>query len=228
KPRFEAQRRSLIAEHEPREAQHDARQQEEHHGGHIPGRPLTHLGLDAQTLGPPQRVHLLEQVELRALPLQLLHALAQQHPVLPLPLQQPLQHALRVGLVADGPHDGHGAEEGAQAGDPRPAARGRGGRGGRRVEEEEDEGVEDEEGAVEGGDLAADGVDTGLPEGDAAGDELLLLDPLLEQELVGDALGDLVERVPVLVAATANDTAGHLLEFFEVLERGWRGNRKEE
>ena len=132
--------------------------------------------------------------------------------------------ALRVGLIADCPGDRDRAEERAEEGDPGAAAGG-GASGG---EEDEDEGgVEGEEGAVEGGDLAADGVDSGLLEGDTAEDEVLLLDPLLEEKLVGGALGDLVERMVVL--ELSHGGAGLRLRRIEEKRReAWKWRRDRE
>lgn len=45
--------------------------------------------------------------------------------------------------------------------------------------------MEEEEEAVEVGDLFTDGVDLGLPDGDSVEDEFFLFQPLLEEELVG-------------------------------------------
>lgn len=72
---------------------------------------------------------------------------------------------------------------------------GSGGVGGGAEEEEEGGGVEEEEEAVEVGDFFAGGVELGFFEGDAVEDELFLLQPLLQEELVRWGLGDLVERV---------------------------------
>ena len=58
--------------------------------------------------------------------------------------------------------------------------------------------MEGEEGAVEEGDLLARAVEAGLPERDAAGEEVLLLEPLLEQQPVRAARRDLAQRVPLL------------------------------
>jgi hypothetical protein len=55
--------------------------------------------------------------------------------------------------------------------------------------------VEREEGAVEEGDLLARAVEAGLPQRDAARQQVLLLDPLLEQQPVRPARRDLAQRV---------------------------------
>lgn len=67
------------------------------------------------------------------------------------------------------------------------------GRGGE--EEHEGEGVEEEEEEVEVGELFTEGVELGFFEGDSAEDEFLFFEPLLEEELVGWSLGDLVKWV---------------------------------
>jgi hypothetical protein len=55
--------------------------------------------------------------------------------------------------------------------------------------------VEGEEGAVEEGDLLAGAVEAGLPQRHAARQQVLLLDPLLEQQPVRPAGRDLAQRV---------------------------------
>ena len=59
----------LITEQEPGEHEHPAGGGEEREDGEVPGLPslglFGALGLDAEALGPAQRVHLLEQVEVK-------------------------------------------------------------------------------------------------------------------------------------------------------------------
>jgi hypothetical protein len=190
----------LVAEQEPGEHEHPAGGSEEREDGEVPGLPAPGLlaarALDAEALGPAQRVHLLEQVELEPFALELGDALAEEQRVLALPLEQPPQDGLGVGLVAQRPEHGEGGEQRDEAGDPGPPAR-HGGVGGGGGEEEEQDGcgVEGEEGAVEEGDLLARAVEAGLPQRDAPGQQVLFLDPLLQQQPVRPALRDLAQRV---------------------------------
>ena len=55
--------------------------------------------------------------------------------------------------------------------------------------------MEQEEEDVKVSEVVADRVDLGLFEGDSREDEFLFLEPLLEKEVVGRGLRDLVERV---------------------------------
>ena len=118
----------LITEQEPGEHEDAAGGTEEREDGEVPGGPppgpVTALaGLDAEALGPAQRVHLLEQVELEPLALELGDAPAEQRGVLALPRQHPLQDGLRVGLVPQRPEHGQRRQQRHGAGDPRPPAR---------------------------------------------------------------------------------------------------------
>lgn len=183
----------LTAQNHSVEPHHTARNSEEEERHEVPARPFRDgLRLDAQALGPAQGVDLREQIELHTFPLQLLHALGEKLRVLLLPIQQLLEVGFRLGFVADRPYEAEGAEEGAEGGDPGAGAEVGGGGG---EEEEEGGGVEEEEDAVEVGDLLAGGVDLGFLEREAVEDELLLLQPLLQEEFVGRSSGDLVERV---------------------------------
>jgi hypothetical protein len=184
----------LVAEQEPGEHEHPAGGSEERGDGEVSGLPapglLAALALDAEALGPAQRV------ELEPFALELGDALAEEQRVLALPLEQPPQDGLGVGLVAQRPEHGEGGEQRDEAGDPGPPAR-HGGVGGGGGEEEEQDGcgVEGEEGAVEEGDLLARAVEAGLPQRDAPGQQALFLDPLLQQQPVRPALRDLAQRV---------------------------------
>jgi len=206
----------LIAEQEPGEHEHPAGGGEERKDGEVPGLPSpglvgAPLGLDAEALGPAQRVHLLEQVEVDSLALELGDAPGEEQRVLALPREHALQDGLRVGLVPQRPEHGERGEQRDEAGDPGPLARrGGGGAGGSGGEEEEQDGggVEGEEGAVEEGDLLAGAVEAGLPQRDAARQQVLLLDPLLEQQPVRPALRDLAQRVLLLLLPRFRDDEG--------------------
>lgn len=201
----------LIAEQEPGEHEHPAGGGEEREDGEVPGLPpagpVGALGLDAEALGPAQRVHLLEQVEVEALALELGDAPGKKQRVLALPREEALQDGLRVGLVPQRPEHGKRGEQRDEAGDPGPPARCRcgGGAGGGEEEEQDGGSVEGEEGAVEEGDLLARAVEAGLPQRDAARQQVLLLDPLLEQQPVRPALRDLAQRVLLLPPRLRDD-----------------------
>ncbi|TVU44747.1 hypothetical protein EJB05_04201, partial [Eragrostis curvula] len=100
---------------EPGEHEHPTGGAGKREDGEVPGLPppglVGALGLDAEALGPAQRVHLLEQVELEPLALELGDALAEQQRVLALPREQPLEHCLSVRLVSQRPEHGQGGEQ---------------------------------------------------------------------------------------------------------------------
>lgn len=184
----------LSAENDSVQHNHKTRNSEEKEGNKIAGRPFPDgLGVDAQTLGPAEGVHLREQIELDAFPLQLGDALGQQLRVLLLPVQQLLQMRFDVALVPDRPYEPQRAQQRAERWDPGLLAqvgpapfRGA-------EQEEERRRVEEEEEAVEVGDLFARRVDLGFFQREAVQNQLFLFQPLLQEELVARVTRDLLE-----------------------------------
>ncbi|ONM52831.1 hypothetical protein ZEAMMB73_Zm00001d019384 [Zea mays] len=110
-------------EQEPGEHEHLADDGEEREDGQIPRPlppgPIYALGLGVEVLGPTQRVHLLEQVKVEALVLELGDTPGQEQRILALPCKEAFQVDLHVGLVPLSPEHGERGEQQDEMGDPR-------------------------------------------------------------------------------------------------------------
>jgi hypothetical protein len=117
----------LIAGQERGEHEHLAGDGEEHEDGQIPRPlppgPIYALGLGVEVLGPTQRVHLLEQVKVEALVLELGDTPGQEQRILALPCKETFQVDLHVGLVPLSPEHGERGEQQDEMGDPQSPTR---------------------------------------------------------------------------------------------------------